>query len=639
MKYFCISLINCKLYPAKYKLRKLFNLSLNIKNLFFILLIILFSLELYGENNADTTSLNKRNIKLFIIEEIDRYPLIYPISDTWFSRSLMLRQSPYNSISVDFDGIVLNSIIDGNFRGDILQDYFTGYEINTCKSDIYNSSEDLSGSIKLTSKHIDSNRFSAIFQGGNIFGGSSLEYIGNSKYLNWSSKIDYLTSAGYDISSNKPDSIGLARQNSSYEKFSVNGGVGIGDNKSRIFANFVYSHSNQGFPISIIPNEKLFLKEPDFILNIYNLDFSNLIDKDYKIEGNIFYMRTKSVVEKYDNEQFLTQLNSSSFTKIFEESKFGWNSALNFKPDVIPPGTITLNYSRESLKYQSGKDMLKKRYEIERLVLGLKFAESSENWEYWIGGNYKILNPLSSFNDNIPSTISDFEYNILLGYKFSEYFSIYLSNQRNIMLPQIYQLYPDINQMSLSFGYIESTLNTNYEIKFASRLSVDNDIWLKYFNTYLESIAFPFSLVEYPIENIQNNLNSQGIDLGGNIRSRYLNISYGIQYQFEPTTFYEQFGREINYPEIIIKADFYKLYDFGFSWKIKTTLVSGRTSKFVENYNQNDFTLIDLRLSQIVIEQNELFISINNLTNTYYEIIRGMPMPGIYFVAGIKLVL
>lgn len=619
-------------------MKKIILTKLLIFQVIFFLIYNLSSADIYDRDSL-TTNTNIHCDNQLSGDDISLLPGFFRMSDTWFTRGIIFRQSPYNSVAVKLDNVVLNSIVDGSFRGDILPCSLADYVIGTTESDIFSNSEDLSAYINIQNPKIDTNFLKVIFLGGNIFGKSSLEYAGKHKYLRWNTAVDYITSPGFDLPESKPDSIGSERKNSNFDKLSAKAGLEIFDHRSSLKASFYYSQSKQNFPFSINSESMLFIKEPDFKLNLLNMEFTTLFDYNLRLNGNFYYLRSKSVLEKYDTSELQSMLLPTSFNKTYEESKFGWNSSLNFDYEEIPTGKITFNYSRESLNYQKNKGFNIKHYELERLSVGILFAGKNDLWEYSLGTGFKILNPLTFYADKILSGYNDFEYFFNLGFDLTEIVKIKASLFRNIMLPQLYLLYPELNQFDISLNNQESTINNGLEFGLGFNFSDKSIISIKYFISQIENVQHPFALVEYNIDILDYGINSQGIDFTGTFELSPARISVQTQYLLNPVSIYDSFGREYFNPEINFYAEISQNYDFGFNWKISTSAVRGRKNKSNTGWKPNDYAILNIRLGQLIYNRNEIFIMINNLTDTYYEIIKDMPMPGFFFAAGVRLIL
>ncbi|MBX3045030.1 MAG: hypothetical protein KIT33_15470 [Candidatus Kapabacteria bacterium] len=566
-------------------------------------------------------------------------PGLFGFSDSWFVRGLIFRKSPYNAFQVKYNGVLLNSVTDGSMRGDLLVIPYHKSNYVISEPDILSNSESLAGYLNINRKNADSTSVTALIEGGNVFGGASANISGKKNYLKWSSGVSYITSAGFDVSADKPDTIGFARTNTGFDKISGNARLNISDSKSSLDAEFIYSQSTQSLPFDLYPEANIFLKEPDFKLNLFNLMFETSVSQGLVLRGNLFYLRTKSILEKYDDSFLINKQLQSSFTKTFEENRFGLNSVLQFDIPNIPPGELSLNYSRESLKYQPDNGLIVNRYEIEKLNFGFKLSEEFDLWEYKLLASYRILNPLTAYQDQIIEGFSNIDYSFDFGIKLTDYLKINGDLTRSSMLPHLYLIYPEINESQLFPGIAETTINQTVEIGInlliLKRILID----LKYFNSNFSNIQVPFDISGSISREIPNSMNVHGLSF-----SRYADIYLAYMqldavYFLESQSIFDQFGREIIIPEISVKSQIYNSYDFGLSWLVESIFVSGRESSLPESRSPVDFWIFNAKLSQKVFQNNEVYLRLNNLTDVYYEYIQGMPMPGIYFIAGIKLIL
>lgn len=588
-----------------------------------------------ASDQSNNDSLDNSNV--LIGDKLSRLPGVFAFSDTWFTRNFIDRQSLYNSISIAYNNLELNSVIDGSFRGDLGVFQSNNILNNNDEPDIFSTSHSSSGNIFINNRIADSASFVSILEGGNVFGSTNINYTGINRYLKWQAGLNYITSGGYDVSLSKPDSIGLARSNTVFDKLTANGRLQISDTKSSLDAEFIFSKGNQNMPYNLYPENSIYLKESDFTMNLFNLMFKSYVNTGIVLNGNLFYYRTKSVLEKYDSPEMLSKELLSSFVKTFEESRFGWNSSLQFDTENIPPGEIALNYSRESLKYQKNAGLAINRFEIERITLGLKFAENFEIWNYTIGSSYRLLNPLTTEQNQIIESFSNVTFFFSVGLRIFDNAQLKAKSSRDAMLPQLYTIYPEINHTEYYADVAQTSISNSYEVAFEHKVSNKLKYEVKYFKAQLENVQMPMAMIDYPVYNFANSYDNDGFELSLEADLYLAKISAYVQYFTNKSNSFDSYGREILVPDFRANLSISDEYNFGLSWQFYFNLVSGRKSSSVQNLILNDFFVANVILSQKVYKSNEIYLRIHNFTDTYYEYFYGMPMPGIYFVAGIKL--
>ncbi len=598
--------------------------------------IVFYSSICFAIAENDNSSVSN----MLLGDKISNLSSIFSYSDSWFMRNFSYRQSLYNSMGVKYNNVVLNNVVDGSFRGDLGIFQSTKIDIISNETDIFSTSNTPSGNVSITSSIADSSGFVSMLEGGNVFGSIYANYNSHNDYMKWQTGLHYITSGGYDVSASKPDSIGLARANTVFDKITANGRLKIFDTKSSIDAEFIFSKGNQNMPYSLYPERSIFLKEPDFTMNLFNLMFQSYINSDMEFKGNVFYVRTKSILEKYDSPNLQSQELISSFAKKFEDSRFGWNSYLQFDTENIPPGEVSLNYSRESSNYQANSGLPISRFEIERLTLGLKFSEKFELWNYSIGGSYLALNPLTAEQNELIESFKDGAFFFSFGLNIFENTAISIKKSRDIMLPQLYSIYPELNHNEVTFDLAQTCVNNSFEFSFEHKVSNDFNYALKYFNLQFENIPLPLSLIDYQLSNFLNSFTNEGVELAMNFDLLYIaKLKAFAQYYFQNNSVSDSYGRQIISPDLRINLTLSNSYTFGFSWQLQIDLISGRESQLIDNYKLRDFVVANVILNQKVYDNNEIYVKVHNLTDTYYEYFYGMPMPGIYFVTGIKLAL
>ncbi len=607
------------------------NRLLLLISLFFVFFI--FDLNLIYSSQEDNS--NQKN--LFLNDCLSKLSQIYSISDTWFDRYYIFRQSPYNSYSIIYNDVPLNNILDGSFSNNLFLLSNSEYQTKQQSIDIFTNTNSLLNGVNISDTDIDSNLINLKIQGGNIFGNSAFILRNKSDNLYWTTKINYITSSGYDISRKKNDSISLSRSNSANEQLSVNFKFGIFDNKSSISLEYNFSQINQQFPYSLRKNEQIYLREPNTKYNFINIKFNTLMNSDLNILGNLYFVRKNTFMERFDNNEFNSMNLETSFKKYFDESKYGINSSIEFTEGILPPGIIALNYNRENIKYQNNSEKAINSFSLERLSLGIDFFDTTSVLSYDFSIYYKILNPLTVYMDFELNTYKDYEYSFLLKLAIYKNLKIHSLLSRNIMLPLPYLIYPELNEINLSSNNIENTINQTFE--FGMNYTINNKLSLEinYFNSYFDNIQIPYSLINFSIENIESKFNSVGFELALVFNFDIVEIILNTNYYFNNISIFDNLGRELMIPNWNTNLTINKKFDFGLNFSINVKYIYDRKSNIDENFIAKDYCLINLFINQAIWGKNSVYLKINNLLDKYYEIFRNNPMPGIFFVAGINL--
>lgn len=615
-----------------------------IKNmlLYSVLCSVIPNFVFSKSSNDSLENLNYVSYKsneIFIQDNIKELPGIFPVSDTWFTRENSYRQAENNYLSFQLDNVNLNSIIDGTFRNSQIFNNFSVLSISSRNNNIFNNSYSLQGFLNASNKFYDSTFLKVIFQGGNIFGSTSLEFNGKYKFLRWISKIDYLVSGGFDISSSKPDSLNLSRENTGLNKFGAQTGFLVGDSKSSISLFGYFAQGSQNYPYNIIRNSAIYLKESESRQNLFNLKFNSEINYNLNLKGNLFYVRDKYIIERFDDNLMNSKILSSSFTKAFEEFKYGWNSAIDFAPDENFILSYTFNYAREALNYQPNSGFLVKKYEIEKAATATELKGSNEYFDYFIDLGYRLLNPLTAYSDKMLESFSDFEYAFGADIKILNSIVLKGSVTRNIMLPQMYLIYSELNPIDLSLNKLESTINNSFEIETFVRLDSNNSVSLKYFSSTIRNIAPHFSYIEYDLEKIKFTKEINGLEFSSFLNLDLFQLNLKADYNFNRNSIFNIYGQELTLPKMNFKINIFDKYDFGFNWRINSFIMIDKISASDQPNNSRNILILNANFGMEVFKNNEIFLNLNNFLDEYYEIISGMPMHGINFWAGIKLIL
>ncbi len=559
----------------------------------------------------------------------------FTFSDTWFSKNLLFGQSPYNSTALKYNNVYLNSMVDGSMRPDYLIPHNSSFIANRNKPDLYSTSNSLGAYIDINKPSYDTNLFKAVIQGGNIFGSNMVDYYGKKKNWRWNSSINYITSENFDKSSSHDYSTGLTRINSDFRSFSGNLRVGVYDNNSMLDAEFIYTSSVTGIPFELNKQNAVLIREPDYKFNLLNIQFASSLNSNFKIEGNLFYIRNKTIIES----SLKSIVDSdSTYKKSFEENKFGWNSRLIIKNSLLPPTEISFNYSREALKYQANQGLSVEQYEIEKLVTGIKMYDKFEYWSYDIAIKYMLHNPLTILHNNLAQSNSNIEYYSDFDISVFKQVSLLLNHSRISVLPPLYYTYPSLNHGLIPIN--DKSFGTKYSYSLGVNLKMQelSSLELHFFHEQSSNQHLPYSLLNYNHEMIPDGINSNGMRFCLKSDLYIFKLHSNLDYYTENVQIFDSYGREIAIPSLQVHFRVFDEYNFGLKWLMEYSHAGDRKSVLGEAVIE-DFSLINLHLCYKVYKQNELFVSINNLGDVNYEFIKGYPMPGINFIAGFKLIL
>ena len=80
-------------------------------------------------------------------------------------------------------------------------------------------------------------------------------------------------------------------------------------------------------------------------------DESKLTD-NFLIKGRIFYDKYDNTLKSYDDATYTTQLNSSSWTSIYDEYAFGNSIYFNFNPNDTHSLKAAINFKKDVHKEQ-----------------------------------------------------------------------------------------------------------------------------------------------------------------------------------------------------------------------------------------------------------------------------------------------
>ena len=489
---------------------------------------------------------------------------------------------------------------------------------------------------------------------------------------NLSTGINYINSDGnYRFNNIQFDkNLTFRRENSNFRNLSINLDY-LNDNlnaflsdNEKLSLNLIYSNTLRGVPGPVlqnnIENTDAKLIESDFkILLNYDLLYFNNSDKNIEASSdksdnndnknieklelrgmtNVNYM---SYIDKnaiyFSEEGINSQFNSFdnyfklTYKNISKEFEFNINTEINNNNlignmlDVSLDNKVNrLNLSLNTfINYNLSNFISNKEYNVDFYnTLRLdNFSDFGNVFSYLVGTNIELKNINSSIN-----------YNYSKNYRppsFNEMYYLNFGNQ---------DLIPEIS-------HSQTIILSNNSIP---NLKITNTF--NYINLENKIVSLPSSPVVWTAYNLGNaNVTSYELDavydLSEIINSELsLNFSYLIQDVRDKTIGSQTFDKLLPYTpkEIITLNLIYKITNFDIllinrynSFRYYTT--NNNYNEILSAYLQTDLN-ISYNLESILTDyQNTIiYLTINNILNNQYELIKNYPMPGIIFRGGVKI--
>ncbi len=540
-----------------------------------------------------------------------------------------------NYSTILFDNIPINNCFDNTFNlHQVLSRDNITFENNFTSDNNIKSTNHIGNSLIIKSKTIIADSTILSINGGNINGNIMIFKSYNYDYYYINGLFNFETVNGILVSDSKkiPYNIGNSiLANSSRENISFLIKTGLKDKDSELSLSNYFNSNYTEYPLSIYNPSHSIKTDNKWNINISNINYSTDIYNNH-LTGNIYY--------KYSNKNtiFNNFTKNSSFSKKIEDGSFGINNIYSINTNNTYLIDFILNYARNSVSISETKNfsLFKINSEIAKLIISQTYNIDST---FMLGINTGYF--INSFNSTIKNKYNidynDFNYNIFAKYILSKNNFLKLDFAYNSQSPTMMNIYSDIlenykllglnniisaNNMNLEFNYeVSRFFNFNFNLFYstASNLPEIRNEYLSH-TSEKEIIGFQFDiLLNLNITNCKVSFSQISSSLNGN---------------------YHKYSNNLIIPSNRVIIDFYNKFDFGLAYHIKADYIS-------ERYDYNfeygitkilkEFYAIGFYLSQDFRNKSNIFISLDNILNSYYETYYGYPQNGFNFKAGINL--
>lgn len=589
----------------------------------------------YGNTIIANDSVISFYDSFFLDEVLSNYSLYYDIPEDFDKNVVSLLWSSGRSTTVLFDGIQLNSTLYGDFDFlrlpyNISQVIHVSTSLPTSKQSSYNNA----GCISLQSGREFKYLNKINVQGGNALGSSNFSLFGGKSTFFWNIAGNFYTSNGHTISSDKPDSISILRQNSKARHYSLFAKAGIKDDNSLLMLSVFFSDISRDIPRNIY-YDSLRAQEIGGGLSLVNLEFVTILNSFVSIEGNIYFKgSTRDINGSFSN----VSLVDTHFSTKEDEQSLGAN--VHTKLRIIEDVRTNLNfgYRREVTSMTTLMNSIEDYGRISTETLNAKFeigSKLSDLFDVNAAIEYLIFHPIitneiekfSDLNriDTYLQLISHLSKNIVWS-NFAKFGGqlppLVLMSEKFLLVP--IQSEPKIEKInhlssSLSWQFSESgSLAFSYNYLDVKDVS---------FVGFSDSELVVLGDGEYKIHGI-------GVDFQANLMD-FIIILRG-DYKLNNDDSVSVFNRP--HSQLFVQVS--HAFEFGFEFKLEAKF-QGETQDYdsIEQHliDLDEFTVFNIRFSQKVFKQNEIFLRVNNITDDFRLKSWGNPIKGRNFIAGINL--
>lgn len=541
--------------------------------------------------------------------------------------------SPSRFTNVIFDGILLNSIINGDF--DFFRLPYTISQminISLLNTNNYGSSSSLVGTVTMRTVNQNINTSRLNVQGGNANGSSFFQYNSGTKNMFWNVSGNFFITNGHSISANKPDTVNILRQNSKSRHESIFGKIGIRDETSLLMISFFWSGLNRQINSNIF-YDSLRLDETNGGLALINLEFESSINPLVHLLGNVYYKGSNR------NINITSELVSPDIfhETVEDEYTIGANLTTDVKIMEQTSSKFYISYRRDiaSMTKYSSNLTTYNRFTSENFNSKLELSRKINSFLDVNGFiEYAIYHPISSSDNVLFDDLSFINASFSLGLNLFENLIWINGLFTGKQVPPLSLLNDNFTDKETKFIYglesvksINSTLHWHYhnsKIKINYHVSQFDDIYLP---IYADKMDVLIRSEKYTVHGI-------GVDFSTSLYNFHL-IVRG-DHKLSTKTDVTLFRRPVSQVFVALA------YKFKYGALIIVEAKYSGKNKDYDHLNNDlieidSFTEYNLRASMQVFRNNEAFIRVNNITDTYQLKSWGNPIKGRYYIVGINL--
>jgi len=561
---------------------------------------------------------------------------------------IYLRGFDQADVSVMIDGVPIYQPYDGLVDfSNLPANSFSKIIIAKGMSSVLYGSNSMGGAINLITKEPVKNFSAEIgFETGNtnIFSAGV-----NGKYANLYYSFDgsYSRSGGYKLSkdfSGTKNENGELRDNSRFENTGAMFKIGIKDIYGFDAAySLMLINNSKGIPVDVYTSKPRFWKFSEWRKNINNLMFRRLFADKAVIKGNFYYEKFFNVLNAYDDASYSTQTKPFAFHSVYDDYSYGANLSSAFS--IIEQGLTKgyFAYRRDVHSEQGNYNQAFKKYEAEELTIGFEQEINLiQNLSSVAGIGYSYLNPVYANGANLRSSVSSLNYNFGIGFRLFDDVNVHAAVSYKNRFPVLREFYSETKGLEIS----NPDLNPEFAFKIETGIEYyyyeNNTLSLVFFRSDVKDLIKQVNVTGglRQFQNVGKALFT-GIEVTTGFLKNNFSINFNYTYLLAENKTNNTATDILEYrPKHVLSITSGYLFNFGLQAEAEYFFSAKEYGVNLENLNFVDMPnrgIINLMVSQSLINKSNLYLRMNNVADIYYESEYAFPQPGREFIAGIKI--
>ena len=541
-------------------------------------------------------------------------------------------------ISVPFDGVVDVSQIAGNNIENI--------RVSKGTSSIIYGANSLGGIVNIITKNPkQGNELNVRLEGSHHnkqYG--SLQYQGHFGKLWYSTNLSLEKAENFKLpekSSDLRNQEGTRRDNSEYEKRNVS---------LKLFYNLHTNHIvglNVGLidnwyhvPPNAMSSRPRYWRFPEWKKNIISLNSTHTFNNQIRLRTVWFYDQYRNVLQSFDDDTYSSQTYRYAFNSTYDDYSYGCNlyPQLNLFSFGKTQGVFSY---KNNVHRERDENLPYQKYAIDIWSMGLEQdMQFSPSLEMIAGIDFEHLLPTDANSIVLRDPISLVNWQYAMQYRITDPLKIHMSFSGKSRFPTLKELYserlgrndpnPDLKE--------ETALNMEAGIVWVNDLTRVN---ISAYYSALDDLIAQRQLGNnvWQMQNIDQAL-FRGFEIESDFKTN--RISATMNYTFLHAR-NQSPGRDSDYLEYRPKHRFNLIFSMPLlqKFKIQSEISHTADQSFQNPDNGNwekldNYTLVNIRLNYAVTTKLNWYARVNNLFDSFYMSVYGVPMPAREIVTGIS---
>ena len=457
-------------------------------------------------------------------------------------------------------------------------------------------------------------------------------------------KLFYQVNAGYSKSngfqlvetkSNFVNEDGGTRNNSDYENVGGMLKLGVNDFHNIDLAySLMIVNNEKGVPTDVYTSRPRYWRYTEWNKSINNLMFSSGIGSAFRVKGNVYYETYKNVLDSYDDETFSTQDMKYAFHSTYDDHSFGVNLLGDL--DAVDFGITRLSFSwRKDVHKEEGNfNQGFSSYEASLLSSGLEQdVNLTDKLSAVLGAGFDLLTPIYADGNDLRESSSSINAFAGLSYKVNEDLAIHINASKKSRFPTLKEFYSETAGRDVANPDLDIEQSINSELGFNLNISshsvINGNLFYSSINDLIQLVFLGEGLRQF--QNI-GKAEMKGAELGLQYISENLNVNFGYTYLSAKNISDDSQSDILEYrPEHVFTLIPSYKFDFGTKLNAEIVFVGnkyGVDSDSREFVKMDNYIVTNVKVSQSLFGNYQLFFRVNNLTDRYYETEYGFPQPG-----------